>query len=50
MISDPFVRRPIATALLALAILLSGLAPGRPAFTLMVGKSTRGNGATGSRV
>src|SRR6476469_5648828 len=30
--------------------MVSGLAPGSPALTLMVGKSTRGNGATGNCV
>jgi hypothetical protein len=28
--------------------MISGLAPGRPAFTLIVGKSTCGSGETGS--
>ena len=36
----------VATA----AAITSGLAPGRPALTMMVGKSTSGNAATGSSV
>ncbi len=32
------------------AAMISALAPGSPAFTLMVGKSTCGNGDTGSTV
>ena len=52
VISDSPAMRPkrrssgVATA----EAIVSGLAPGRPAETLMVGKSTRGKGATGSCV
>ena len=51
--SAPFIRRPVATTLLTIGVatvaaIVSGLAPGRLALTVMVGKSTCGNGDTGS--
>ena len=44
IISEPFIRRPVATTLLTIGFALAGMV----ACTEMVGKSTCGSGDTGS--